>query len=229
MDYYNSKARLARIVPQMTIFELIDLDPALLSIFERLDIKLPFGDISLAQMAEREHFSVDLFVELCRMHIDEEYTPSREALTREMIPQLLLYLRASHAYYINCMLPHTSEHLDAILEGCDTLSRDMFKRFYDDYVRYVEAHLDEEERLIFSVIETSQTPNRDLQMLEVPHSDIDDRTHDIASLIVKYLPEQASTVLRCAMLADIYSLRDDLRRHGNVEMLMLKPLVEKFL
>jgi hypothetical protein len=70
---------------------------------------------------------------------------------------------------------------------------------------------------------------RDLATLERPHGDIDDRTNDIASLIFKSLPEAVPTPLRCAMLDDIYALRDDLRRHSVVEMSLLRPLVEKFL
>ena len=66
-------------------------------------------------------------------------------------------------------------------------------------------------------------------LFDMPHADIDDRSNDIASLIVKSLPEAAPTSLRCAMLKDVYELRDDLRRHSNIETYLLRPLVEKFL
>ena len=63
----------------------------------------------------------------------------------------------------------------------------------------------------------------------MPHTDIDDRSNDIASLIVKTLPESAPTSLRCDMLKDVYELRDDLRRHSNIETYLLRPLVVKYL
>jgi hypothetical protein len=63
----------------------------------------------------------------------------------------------------------------------------------------------------------------------MPHADIDDRSNDIASLIVKSLPESAPTSLRCDMLKDVYELRDDLRRHSNIETYLLRPLVVKYL
>ena len=63
----------------------------------------------------------------------------------------------------------------------------------------------------------------------MPHADIDDRSNDIASLIFKNLPEEAPTTLRCTMLEHIYALRDDLRRHSNVEMYLLRPLIETYL
>jgi hypothetical protein len=70
---------------------------------------------------------------------------------------------------------------------------------------------------------------RDLASLEHPHGDIDDRTNDIASLIIKSLPEVVPTPLRCAMLDDIYALRDDLRTHSNIEMFLLRPIVDSTL
>lgn len=220
----------ARLSPEMKIFELIDSHPSLLSIFSRLDIKLPFGDISIREMCQRDGCPHELFMMLCYMHIDFGYRPDKELLTKDMILPTVGYLRATHRYYLEYMLPHAGEHLDQILKHCDNLSATMLRRFYDDYIKCIEEHLEEEEQTIFSLIEAATShPISDMSRLKVPHSDIEDRTNDIASLIIKCMPEQTPTVLRCAMLAHIYALRDDLLRHGNVELFLLKPLVDKFL
>ncbi len=163
---------------------------------------------------------------LCRMHIEPSFRPRPSELTADMLLPVVGYLRATHRYYTEYMLPHAGEHLEEILGFCDELSRNMLKRFYKEYVRYIEQHLEEEESTIFSVVESAAVGSRlSLAGLEVPHSDIDDRTNDIASLIIKCLPETAPTNLRCAMLSHIYALRDDLRRHYNVEVAMLRPLI----
>lgn len=214
----------------MTLFELIEAYPSLLSILARLDITLPFGDITLSDMCKRDNHSSAVFLTLCSMHIDPSFRPANEELTVDMIDEVVGYLRASHRYYSSHMLPHASKHLDDILAHCDDLSRTALRRFYTDYVRYVENHFEEEERTIFRLIESSVgTINRNLDIFDSPHSDIDDRTNDIASLVFKSLPEKAPTVLRTAMLKDIYALRDDLRRHSNIESYLLKPLVDKFI
>lgn len=216
--------------PEMTIFELIDADPSLLSIFARLEIKLPFGDMTVEQICRRDGFSDTLFLELCRLCINGNYRPNAELFEEYMLPQVVHFLRASHRYYINEMLPHAAEHLDEILASCDDLSKSTLSRFYQEYVRFVEAHLAEEERDLFSVIEGGNSASLSrFDDIVVPHTDIDDRTNDIASLIFKCLPERASTALRCAMLSDIYALRDDLRRHNDVEMYLLRPMIEKFI
>lgn len=215
--------------PEMKIFELIEADCSLLSIFQRLDIALPFGDMSIEEMCKRDGYSAELFLALCNMHISSAYRPQREMLKREMLPELVNYLRASHRYYAGYMLPHVARHLDDILSHCDTLSRNLFSRFYNDYMSFLADHFREEESEIFSVVERIDLLGKSVENLEEPHSDIDDRTNDLASLVIKSLPEAVSTELRCAMLKDIYALRDDLRVHSRIEMHLLRPLVDMYL
>lgn len=215
---------------EMKIFELIETDASLLSVFQRLDISLPFGDMSIREMCERDGYSEDMFLMLCNMHISPAYRVEHECLKRNMLPELVSYLRASHRYYLGYMLPHVARHLDDILAHCDSLSRSLFSRFYNDYMAFLGDHFREEESEIFAVVEGAEhSLTTDIGRLEAPHGDIDDRTNDLASLVIKSLPEAVPTTLRCAMLKDIYALRDDLRVHSRIEMLLLRPLVEKFL
>lgn len=215
--------------PEMKIYELTDTAPILLSLFSRLNIHLPFGDISIGEMCQRDGYNPHLFITLCAMHIDAHYRPVIAELTEEMLPEVIGYLRASHRYYAERMLPHTARHLDEVLSHCDELSARMLRRFYDDYALYIKRHFEEEEREIFMLKEHGADKEANFDLFDMPHEDIDDRSNDIASLIVKTLPETAPTSLRCDMLKDVYELRDDLRRHSNIETHLLRPLVEKFL
>lgn len=214
--------------PEMKIYELIDAAPMLLSLFSRLNIHLPFGDISVAEMCRRDGYNPQLFITLCAMHIDLRHRPADEEITEDMLSEVIAYLRASHRYYAERMLPHTALHLEEILSYCDELSERVLRGFYDDYARYIKRHFEEEEREIFTLMERGER-DANFALFDMPHADIDDRSNDIASLIVKSLPEAAPTSLRCAMLKDVYELRDDLRRHSNIETYLLRPLVEKFL
>lgn len=223
---------LAAFSPDMKLFELVELSPSLLSIFSRLNIRLPFGDISVSEMCEREGHSVELFLMLASMHTDTAFRPAKENLKPEMLKEVIKYLRASHRYYAKHMLPHTSAHLEKILLHCGDLFRNTLRRFYDDYTKYIVDHFEEEERNIFSIIDScrdEEYKDCTCSLFDMPHADIDDRSNDIASLIFKNLPEEAPTALRCTMLEHIYALRDDLRRHSNVEMYLLRPLVEMYI
>lgn len=215
--------------PEMKIFELIDAAPVLLSLFSRLNITLPFGDISVEDMCRRDGYNVNLFMMLCTMHVDTSYRPSEDELTEDMLPQVIAYLRDSHRYYISHMLPHTARHLEEILSHCDKLSERALRSFYNDYIGFIASHFEEEEREIFALLDGEHDKIANFALFDMPHADIDDRSNDIASLVIKSLPESAPTQLRCAMLKDVYALRDDLRRHSNVETYLLRPLVERFL
>lgn len=216
------------ISPDMKVFELIDSYPSLLSIFLRLNISLPFGDISVEEICRRDGYPVELFLILCGMHLSKTYRPDSEQLSTDMLQGVVSYLRASHRYYTSYMLPHVASHLDKVLEHCDKLSERALRSFYTEYVRFLATHFEEEERNIFAVIDSDKASlSADFSMLEAPHGDIDDRTNDIASLVFKSLPEQVPTPLRCTMLDHIYMLRDDLRRHSDLEMYLLRPLVAK--
>ncbi len=230
MNKINSRISHSKLVAEMKLFELVDAYPSLVSLISRLNIRLPFGDISIEEMCRREGHDVGLFMMLCNMHIDPSYRPSQSALRATMLSDVVGYLRASHRYYAQYMLPHVARHLDEILAHCDKLSQRALNTFYSDYTCYVMSHFEEEERNIFVLIDRADRESLyDLAELERPHSDIDDRTNDIASLIFKSLPEGVPTPLRCSMLDDIYALRDDLRTHSNIEMHILKPLVDNFL
>ena len=214
--------------PDMKLFELIDAYPSLLSIFLRLDIALPKGDMSIEEICQRDGYPSDMLLMLCSMHLSPNYRPSINLLREDMLEGVVGYLRASHRYYTNYMLPHVASHLERVLEHCDKLSERALRRFYTEYVEFLTRHFDEEERNIFSVSESSERlAAADFSMLEAPHGDIDDRTNDIASLIFKSLPEGVPTALRCTMLDHIYMLRDDLRRHSDIEMYLLRPIVSK--
>ena len=229
MTKANNSMGSVALSPEMKIYELIDAAPILLSLFSRLDIHLPFGDISIAEMCRRDGYNTQLFMTLCAMHIDSRYRPSQEEMTEDMLPEVIAYLRASHRYYAERMLPHTARHLEEVLSHCDDLSERVLRRFYDDYAHYITSHFEEEEREIFTLMERGGERDANFALFDMPHADIDDRSNDIASLIVKSLPESAPTSLRCDMLKDVYELRDDLRRHSNIETYVLRPLVVKYL
>ena len=218
-----------RLSREMKLVELINVDYNLLSIFHRLNIRLPFGDMSVEDMCQREGFSTELFMTICNIYIDEEYRPSVDTLSADALPRLIGYLRASHRYYLDDILPHANMHLESILSYCDPLSGTTLRRFYDDYMVHVRKHLEYEEQHIFPRIETLSDSNGVLAAteLDMPHSEIDDLTGDITSLVIKYLPEQAPTSLRCELLFHIFRLRDDLRRHALIESRLLTPLVER--
>ncbi len=221
----NNRAILSE---QMKLIELIDADYSLLSIIMRLDIQLPFGDISVEQMCRRYDMSPRLFMIICHIYSDEEYIPDTEGLTIGDMRHLIRFLRSSHRYYLETMIPRISDGMQRILASCERRQSDILQKFCDDYISEIKAHLDYEEKTIFPYVEAlaSGRGGGEAAMARFmeSHTDICDKIDDMKSVVIKYLPESCPTQLRCELLFDIFRMRDDLARHTIIETSLMTPV-----
>lgn len=214
----------------MKLIELIDADYHLLSVLLRLEIELPFGDISVKQMCHKYGMSPTLFLMICRIHSSTDYEPDHTALTLDDAIYVIKYLRASHRYYRNTLLPRITTGIDNILQLCEERQRKVLSKFFCDYADEVCTHLEYEESEIFPYIE--ELAGNDQQALSMRdfmnnHTDICEKVDDMKSLVIKYLPESCSIAQRCDLLFDIFALREDLSRHTLIEMKILASLIER--
>lgn len=213
---------------EMKIIELIDADYGLLSILMRLDVQLPFGDMSVAEMCRRCGMSSTLFLMICRIYADPDYDPDVSSLSAGDLPHLVGYLRSSHRYYLETVIPRIGIGVDGVLQTCDRMQTAVLRKFYSDYCDEIRAHLHYEETDMFPYVErlAAGRPGAGGSMAEhmENHTDICDKIDDIKSIIIKYLPESCTTRQRCDLLFDIFSLRDDLAKHTIIESRILAPL-----
>lgn len=213
----------------MKIIELIDADYGLLSILLRLDIQLPFGDISIGEMCRRYDMSSVLFLMICRMYASPDYEPDAASLTAADLPHLVRYLRSSHRYWLDTVIPRIGRGVDDVLQSCDRMQAEVLRKFYNDYCDEIRRHLQYEETEMFPYVErlARGEVGTEIRMAEYMenHTDICDKIDDIKSIILKYLPESCTTRQRCDLLFDIFSLRDDLAKHTLVESKILAPVV----
>ena len=82
----------------MQIAELIDTSCSLLTLFQRLDVQLPFGDRSVEELCERYGISSEMFLLLCRIYAGEEFEIDVEGLSKRDLTHILRYLRATQVY-----------------------------------------------------------------------------------------------------------------------------------
>lgn len=228
-SYITDTRNRAILSKDMKIIELIDVDYRLLSIFQRLDIQLPYGDISVEEMCDRYDMSIELFLMICRVYIESDYRPEVERLKVQDLSHLLKYLRASHQYYLESLIPRIARGIEQVLQLCEKSHRAILQRFYSGYVDDVKAHLRYEENQMFpyveSIIESGIVDQVKMGDFVDNHTDICDKIDDIKSIVIKYLPESCSTQQRCDLLFDIFALREELAKHTMLEMTILAPVV----
>ncbi len=211
----------------MKLIELIDTNYELLSILLRLDIQLPFGDVSVEEMCCRYDMSPELFLMICQVYADSKFEPDETQLQESDLQHIIRYLRASHRYYLEQMLPSIAAGVERVLEGCDAKQNAILCKFYNDYAEEVKVHLNYEETVIFPYVDRLVAGVKgDFSMSDfmANHTDICDKVDDIKSIIIKYLPESCTTQERCGLLFDLFRMRDDLSKHTLVELKLLTPV-----
>ena len=120
-----------------------------------------------------------------------------------------------------------------MLDKCDELNKKILNDFYDKYDSEVSNHFKYEEEIVFPYIEAlakgkkSEKSHYGIEQFERNHSNIEEKLGDLRNIIIKYLPEQYSNELRYKILAEIFDMESDLRKHTLLENLLLIPSVLK--
>ena len=207
---------------------------SLLSIIERLNIKLGFGEASINEICRRNNLSTELFLKICKVYAVETFVPGIENLTREDIPEIIGYLQRTHKYWTESFFPNLHSNIHTMLDSCDGTSKRMLNKFYDDYDEEIKKHLDYEENTVFpyilSLIDSKQKNANTYRIkdFEENHSNIEEKLQDLKNIVIKYLPESASQQSRINVLNEIFKIEDDLNKHSIIENKILIPLVSKF-
>lgn len=216
----------------MKLAELIAADNSLLSILQRLNICLGFGEATVEDICTRYNISTGLFLEICNIYSFRYYQPHIDELDENDIASITKYLRASHKFYTEVCFPAIHNSIHNLVKELDDVNRRLIDKFYDDYDSEVNNHFRYEEEIVFPYIENLQKSERacgeayHISKFEENHSNISEKLNDLKNIIIKYLPEEYSSALRFDILNDIYAVETDLRKHSLIENKLLIPLVE---
>lgn len=219
---FTAKTKMAEIIT----------DYSLLTIIDRLNIKLGFGDASIEEICRRHNLSTDLFLMICRVYAIDGFVPDISNLTNSDIPKLIGYLQRTHKYWIESFFPNLHTNIHTMLESCDERSAKILNKFYDDYDDEVQKHLDYEENTVFPYIASLGSGDKSnkfrIKDFEENHSNIEEKLHDLKNIVIKYLPENASQQSRINVLNEIFKIENDLNKHSVIENKILIPLVSKY-
>ena len=218
---------------RMKMADLLASDKALLSILQRLDIRLGFGEATVAEVCAQHNISADLFLMICNIYSFRDYQPQIETLTDEDIRSITTYLRASHKFYSTICFPALHDNIHRMVKELDEVSRRLIDKFYDDYDNEVNNHFKYEEEVVFPYIE-SLLGNRlngnneyNISLFEHNHGNVNEKLNDLSNIIIKYLNKDYASQLRFEILGEIHHISNDLMKHSDIENKLLVPLVEK--
>ena len=215
----------------MKAADLISADWRLLSIFERLDIKLGFGEATIDEICARYNLSSELFLMICNIYSFNSYRPKAEKLKKEDLPHILSYLRASHKHYMNNWFPRLHNNIHTMMEEYEDTNRYVLNKFFDDYDTEIKKHFEYEEFSVFPYIESLLNGSSEavykISNFEDNHTNVEEKLNDLKNIIIKYLPGTYTSNIRMKVLNEIFEIENDLRKHTLVENRLLIPLVTK--
>ena len=193
----------------------------LVASFMEIDMNLMLENISLQSGSNNTTF--------CNIYTSDDYVPSDQELSEVKMNEILSYLRLSHKYYLTSALSSLAATLDQLMEPCGETQRKVLQNFYLDYKREIEKHFEYEETNIFPLAEAiacgKKLSSNIFDQIEDDHSNIEEKIHDLKSIVMKYLPSECKEDIITVTLLMIYYLEKDLERHTAIEDTVLMPLM----
>lgn len=218
---------------RMKMADLVAGDMNLLSILQRLNIALGFGEATVAEVCAQHNISADLFLMICNIYSFRDYEPQIETLSDDDIMSITMYLRASHNYYRTICFPALHNNIHKMVKELDDVSRRLIDKFYDDYDNEVNNHFQYEEDVVFPYIEnllgnsSADNSEYNISLFEHNHGNVNEKLNDLSNIIIKYLSKDYTSQLRFEILGEINYIGNDLMKHSDIENRLLVPLVEK--
>ena len=149
------------------------------------------------------------------------------SIEKDRLQDILNFLRKSHRYYMDVMVPQLADALEQLTKPCLPPQRETIWQFFQQYKEELSVHFAYEENIVFPYVEAMLSGERcgqySIGEYEQNHSNVQEKLDDLKNLIMKYMPrecrrEDANQVLYC-----LYALEMDLRKHTFIEDEVLIP------
>lgn len=221
--------------PSDSLAEMIGDDYNLLQVLSRFGIALGFGDKSAAEVCCENQVDTDTFIAVCNF-ISQGVKPSFDEFTSLNVQALLTYLRNSHTFFVDFMLPSIRRKFVNAVD-CSTHNEVGFLilQFFDDYVIEIRRHQQYEAEHFFQYVDGLVHGRRpaDISLSSFEN----DRTHkehdkqisrrlaDLKNIIIRYCPSASSKEQLNDAMMHLCEFEADLSSHTQLEDTIFMPMV----
>ncbi len=231
--YYHARKlkRMDRFTKQHKVIDLVEVNYHLLPVINRFGIYLGNKDKSLDKICQSQNIDIDFLLVIVNTFHNEEYFPETEL--KSFSPILIIdYLKKTHQYYIEYVLPKLELLLKQLIESnkTDNHQLNIIEQFYQKYKEELLIHIREEEQDVFPYITNLLERNQkntpyNIHSFEKEHLNVDIKLNDLKNLIVKYLEPVYDNNICNEFLITLFRFEKDINDHARIEDKILIPQV----
>jgi regulator of cell morphogenesis and NO signaling len=214
------------------LFEMICSDYQLLNIISRFGMNLGFGEKSIEEICEENNIDCNTFLAI--INFTKNNSENIWHLNEISLQTLCDYLKQSHSYYLDFLLPTIRRKLiEAIGALPENEVASLILKFYDEYCLEVKKHLKTEDKEIFPYVEKlirgeiipANNYTEDITALH--RRPLDQKLSELKKLIIKYFKSDNNNYLINSVLYDIFLLEEDLISHSKLETKLFLEEIKK--
>ena len=208
-------------------FRLIHHNYNLLPVLNRFGIQLGLKEKTIETICRERNINPDFFLAIVNTFSNEEYFPQEELLSFSPL-EIIEYLKRTHRYYLNYVIPKLEYQLEQLIESrtSENQGLQMVSQFYKKYKEELKEHIDHEERKVFPYIEKMVITNKaegdyTITSFEKEHTNVDEKLNDLKNLIIKYLVPEYEQNLCNEFLITLFRFEKDIYDHARIEDVIL--------
>ncbi len=234
---------------KMKMAELVHLEPMLIHLLRRMNIRLGFGEKSVRDVCLEAGMNPDLFMAIAASFRDEEELPVR-LFMQIPVGDLVSYIKENHKYYMEDLVPRMQDLIERLTVeyGGQDDKLNMVKEFLEQYSGHLTEHIAEEEDFVIPYVlevekcHANKKPtgeiitrirNNPIRDFLESHTDIEEAIFELQNILIKYLPPPVkhkdgggSQEAAFMMLPELFGMGRDVRIHSRIENLVMVPRVE---
>lgn len=216
--------------PTDKLSDLVSDNFMLLMVVSRFGLSLGFGEKSVREACESQDVDCATFLAVANFISSGESDYGVDNLPELSVEQLMSYLKNAHTYFLDFSLPLMRRKLiEAIDFSTGNNVAMLMIKFFDDVVKEVRAHMEYENRHVFTYVDRLLRGRADsrysIGRFTRHHTQIDEKLRELKNIIIKYYPERGDNNLLNAVLFDIFNCEQDLASHRQVEDCLFAPAV----
>jgi len=210
---------------------VISKDYRLLQVMSRFGISLGFGEKSIFEVCHQCGVDANTFLAVIN-YVKNGADDAVQRVDMINVESLLCYLKKTHVYFLNYLLPNIRFHLlNAIDCSVNNEIAFLVLKFFDEYVEEVRLHMEAEENSVFKYVrqlldEEAITAERG-QLLSRHHDSMEQKLKELKNLFLQYYPQKENNERLNSVIISIYQAEEELSIHCLVEDNIFTPAVKR--